>query len=87
MVVGECVCVCVWGGVVSDCKFTVAYTVLANNILVCAVQLFGNTENTISIWGYYGEFVFLCLRLCQPEGVLCHTLGVLVGGHYLVFSF
>ena len=37
----------------------IAYTVLTNNVLVSVVQLFGNTENTITIWGYCGEFLFL----------------------------
>ena len=66
--------------IIREHKFTsiIAYTYLANNVLVCVVHLFGNTENT-TIWGYSGKFLFLCLRLCQPDDMLCHVLGVLVG--------
>ena len=66
---------------VTECKLTriIAYIVLTNNVLVCAVHLFGDTENTITIWGYHGVFLFVCLRLCQPDGMLCHALGMNVG--------
>ena len=55
------------------------YTVLTNDVLVPAVHLFGYTENTIIIWRYCGEFLFLCLRLCQPDVIFCHVLGINVG--------
>ena len=56
-----------------------AYTILINNILVWEVHLFGDKENTISIWGYCGEFLLFCLRLCQPASMLCHAPGISVG--------
>ena len=34
---------------------------------------------TITIWGYCGEFLFHCLRLRQPDGMLCYALGVNIG--------
>ena len=57
----------------------IVYTVLTNNVLVCAVHLFGNMENTITIWEYCGKYFFLCFRLCKPDGMLYHMLGVNVG--------
>ena len=65
----------------SEHKLTsiIVYTVLTNNVLVCAVHLFGNMENTITIWEYCGEYHFLCFRLCQSDGMLCHMLGINVG--------
>ena len=77
---------CLHLAIFNEHKFTsiVAYTDLANDVLVCAIHLFGNTENTITIWGLSGEFPFPCLRLCQPDGVLYHVLGVVVGGLYLL---
>ena len=65
----------------SECKLTniIVYTVITNDVLVCAVHLFGNMENTITIWEYFGEYLFLCFRLCNPDGMLCHLFGVNVG--------
>ena len=40
--------------------------------------------NTIAIWGYCGEFLFLCLRPCQLDGMLCHALAVNVGSFALL---
>ena len=57
----------------------IAYTILTNNVLVCAVYLFGDTENTITILGYCSEFLLLCFQLCQPDGKLCQTFGANIG--------
>ena len=58
---------------VSECKLTniIANTVVTNNVLFFAVHLFGDMENTTTIWGYCGESFFLHLRLCQPDGIFC----------------
>ena len=71
---------------VSERKFNsvIAYTVLTINVLVCVVYLFGNMENTITICRYCGEFLFLCLRLCQPDGMFCHALGINEGNFGLL---
>ena len=65
----------------SEHKLTsiIVYTVLTSNVLVCAVHLFGNMENTITIWEYCGKYLFLCFRLCEPDGMFCHMFGVNVG--------
>ena len=55
------------------------HTVLTNNVMVCMVHLFGDTENTVTIWGSCGKFLLLCLRYCQPGGTRCDALGVNVG--------
>ena len=66
---------------VSEHKFTsiIMCTVLTNDVLICAVHLFNDMDNTITIWKYCGKFLFLWLRLCQPDGMLCHTVGVTAG--------
>ena len=68
---------------ISDHKFTsiITYTVLTNNVPVCVVHLFGHMENTTAIWRYGGELLFLCLRLCQSDDMVCH---VHVGSLYLL---
>ena len=40
-------------------------------------------RNTITIWGYCGEFLFLRLRLCQPNSMFCHALGINAGSFYI----
>ena len=45
----------------------IVYTVLTNDVPVSVVHLFGYTENTITIWLYCGEFLFLHLWLYQPD--------------------
>ena len=64
---------------VSERKLTsiIAYTVLTSDVLVSEVHLFGYTENTITIWGYRGEFLILRPRLCQLD-MFCHTLGIML---------
>ena len=70
----------------SERKLTsiIAYTVLTNNVLVSAVHLFGDTENTITICGHCGEFLFLCLRVCQPGSMFCHALSINVDSFCLL---
>ena len=36
-------------------------------------------QNTLTIWWYCGKFIFPCLRLCQPDSIICHGLGINVG--------
>ena len=69
---------------VSERKLTsiIAYTVLTSDVLFSAVHLFGYMENTITTWGYYGEFLFLHLRLCRPDSMFCHGLGINVGSFW-----
>ena len=62
----------------------IAYTVLTNDVLVSAVHLFGDTLNTITIWGYYDEFLFLRLRVCQLDSMVCHALGINIGSFYIL---
>ena len=62
----------------------IMYTVLTNDSLVSAVHLFGYTKNTIIIWGYCDELLFLHLRFCQPDGMFCHVLGINVGSFCLL---
>ena len=90
---GGYVCVCVGGGgggglntwlrfvYISERKLTsvIAYAILTKNVLDCVVDLFHNTKNSITIWRNCKELLFLCLRLCQPDGKFCHILGVVVG--------
>ena len=63
---------CLRQWVVLPCVIT--YTVLTNNVLVCVIRLFGDMENTITIWRYCAKFLFLCLKLCQLYGMFCHAL-------------
>ena len=37
----------------------IAYTIITSNVLVSAIHLVGDMENTITIWEYCGEFLFL----------------------------
>ena len=34
----------------------------------------------MTIWRYCSEFLFLCRRLCHPNSMFCHVLGINVGG-------
>ena len=48
----------------------------------CLVHLFVDTENTITNWVYCGEFLLLCLKLCQPDDMFCHVLGIKVDSFF-----
>ena len=58
---------------IGECRLTsiIVCSVLINNILVFVVHLFGNTN---IIWVYCGKFLFLCLKLCQPDGMLPYMI-------------
>ena len=59
---------------VSEQKLTsiITYAILITNVLVCAVHLFGDTGNTITVWRYFGEILFLCLRLSNRDSLIWH---------------
>ena len=61
----------------------IKYTIITKKVLVCVVHLFGNMENTITIWGYSGKYLFLCLKHSKPDGMLCHVFGINVGSFCL----
>ena len=55
----------------------IANTILTSDIVVCAVYLLVDTEKKITISRNCGEFLFP--SLCQPDGIFCHKLGIVVG--------
>ena len=57
----------------------IPYRVLTSTVLGCIVYLFENMDYTTTICRDCGEFLFLCLRICQSDGMLCHVLGFNVG--------
>ena len=73
---------------VSEHKLTsiIVYTIISNKVLVWVVHLIGDMENTTTIWGYWGEFLFCWPRRCQPDSMLFDVLGVNVGNLCLHWS-
>ena len=71
---------------VSECKLMsiTAYKFLTNDVLVFVVHLLNDVDNTIAVCRYCDEFLFLCLRLCQLEGMFCHAIGINWGSLYLL---
>ena len=64
---------------VSELKLTsiFAYTVLTNNVLVCTVHLFGDMENTITIWDIVMKFSFSASDFANKRAVLpCISVNV-----------